>query len=757
MTKRRSQARKKKGNSFLKFFGKLFKISFLLVCVVLACGIGYAGAYLWGELQDLPDVTLVERYEPIEAIQIFDKFDHMICTVEGDEDRRVIPLNQVSTQMQQAILAAEDHDFYEHNGINLKSILRAARTNIKARRVVEGGSTITQQLVKNLFFTKAGRTYDRKLKEAYMAYSLENKYDKEKILEMYLNQIYFGNNAYGIERAAKRYFDKRAAELNIAESAFLAGLVKAPSNLGSKKGREKAFSRQRDILAKMVEYGYITTDQAKEAKEKKLIFKKGRNPLRKYPYYISYVMQLLRERFSQAELRRQGLHVYTNLDPVAQGIAEKVLNERIKKAPKGVSQGALVSISVQDGAVIAIVGGVGNYWKNQFNRATHPHTAGSSFKPFVYLTAFLRGVYTPNTLVEDTPLVIKQKWGLPDYAPKNFDHKYMGKIPVRKALMMSRNIPSVRTAKMLGMESIVETARQAGITAKLDPNLSLALGSSAISPLDMACAYSTFARAGVKIPPQILRKIENNRGQIIEVFEPKVDKVFGVEPVARLVSILQDVVQKGTGRAARLKDRPVAGKTGTADEGRDIWFNGFTPDLVTIVWAGNDENKPIKGRHITGGGIMAPIWRQYMEAYYKARPHPAGSFIAPTPTVEEQDELEAQPLENEQLADVNNAQAETATSDHNKTQMDLAPNNNVTPDPLDPLLYPVAGNQPEQRAQSTGSAPVPAQPAQEAPAPAPVVNTPEPAPQVAPPVVPIKKAPTPAPEATPHNDSLLDF
>lgn len=781
-TKRRSKARKKKGEGILRFFGKLFKYSFLLVCIVLACGIGYVGAYVWGELQDLPDVTLVERFDPIEAIQIFDKFDHLVCTVEGDEDRRVIPLNQVSKQMQQAILAAEDHDFYEHNGINLKSILRALRTNIQARRVVEGGSTITQQLVKNLFFTKSGRTYDRKLKEAYMAYCLENKYDKEKILEMYMNQIYFGNNAYGIERAAKRYFDKRAAELSLAESAFLAGLVKAPSELGAKHNREKAFARQRDILAKMVEYGYVTPEQAKEAKKTKLVFKKGRNPLQKYPYYISYVMQLMSEKFSQSELRRQGLRIYTNLDPVAQGLAEKILNERIKKAPKGVSQGALVSIKVQDGAVIALVGGVGNFWENQFNRATHPHTAGSSFKPFVYLTAFLRGVYTPKTLVEDTPLVIKQKWGLPDYAPKNFDHKYMGKIPVRTALMLSRNVPSVRTGKLLGMESIVETARQAGITSKLDPNLSLALGSSAISPLDMACAYSTFARSGVKIPPQIVRKIENNRGQIIDVFEPKVDKVFSVEPVARLVSILQDVVNRGTGRAARLKDRPVAGKTGTADDGRDIWFNGFTPDLVTIVWAGNDENKPIKGRGITGGGIMAPLWRQYMEAYYKARPHPAGSFIEPTPTIEEQDKVPTNA--NEQIAEVNSESTggETTNTSHNAQQIDRAPANNITPPPLDPLLYPIGGGNSSQSSatpQSTNqnpipsnSAPAPGSPTSPStpapkkntnasapvPAPAPKVNTPvRSVPTPAPAVVPKQKVPEKAPEATPHNDNLLDF
>lgn len=631
MTKRRSAARKKNGGGLLGLIGRLIKYSFVIGCIAVGVGLGYVGAWVYGQIQDLPDLTIVERYEPIEAIQIFDKTDHLVCTVEGDEDRRVIPLNQVSTQMQQAILAAEDHHFYEHNGINFLSIARAFQTNIKAGHVVQGGSTITQQLVKNLFFSEGGRTFDRKIKEAYMAYKLESSYGKERILEMYLNQIYFGNQAYGIERAAKRYFNKRAAELNLAESAFLAGLVKAPSDLGAAANREKAFERQKEILDKMVEYGYITPKQAEDSSKLKLTFKQGTNPLQKYPYYISYVMELLRDRFSQAELRRQGLRVYSNLDPMAQELGEATLNEKIKKAPKGISQAALVSVQVSDGAVIALVGGVGNFWKAQFNRATHVHTAGSSFKPFVYLTAFLTNKLQPDSIIEDTPLVVKQRWGLPDYKPGNFDHRYMGRIPVRTALKLSRNVPSVRVGQMVGMENIVETARQAGITSKLDPNLSLALGSSAVSPLDMAGAYATFARAGVHITPTVLRKIENNRGQVIEIFEPKVDKVFPVDPVARLVSVLQDVVLSGTGTAAKLKDRPVAGKTGTADDGKDIWFCGFTPDLVTVVWAGNDENKPIKGSAVTGGTVMAPMWKQFMTSYYEKRPTPAGSFVTAMP------------------------------------------------------------------------------------------------------------------------------
>jgi 1A family penicillin-binding protein len=603
-----------------------------MACVAGAIGIGYLSAMLWKHLHDLPDVTIVERYEPIEAIQLFDKNDRLICTVEGDEDRRVVPLTQISTQMQQAMLAAEDHHFYEHHGVNVPSIFRAMIANFQAHKVVEGGSTITQQLVKNLFFTDAQRTFDRKIKEAYMAYEVESHYPKERILQMYLNQVYFGNNAYGIERAASRYFDRSAATLDLAQSAFLAGLVKAPSELGTPARRKEALDRQQEILDKMFEYGYITEAQQKKAKVEKLSFRAGSNPLQKYPYYVSYVLEILHDHFSQSEMRRQGLRVYTNLDPQAQEAAEKTLNDAILggHTPKGVSQAALVSVSVADGSVVALVGGVGNYWTHQFNRATNPHTAGSSFKPFVYLTALLKGTMTPDSIVDDKPLVVHQPWGLPDYAPKNFDHRFLGPLPMRTALALSRNVCSVRIMQQVGVDNVIETAREAGITTKLEPNLSLALGSSAVTPFDMAGAYATFSRMGVTIKPQVLRRIENSRGQVVEVFEAKVDRAFQVEPVARLVDMMQGVVQHGTGTAAKLPDRQVAGKTGTADAGKDIWFVGFTPDLCTATWGGNDENLAIPGQHVTGGDVMAKLWKNYMIAYYATHPTPPGEFVKPS-------------------------------------------------------------------------------------------------------------------------------
>ncbi len=746
---KRAATKKKKKGGFWSTASRVF----VILLFIAALPVGYGVAYVWQSLKDLPDISLLEKYEPIEAIQIFDRNDHLICTVEGDEDRRVVPLTAVSTQMQQAMLAAEDHHFYEHHGINFMSIGRALLTNVQAGKVREGGSTITQQLVKNLFFEDAKRTFDRKIKEAFISYEVESRYKKEKILEMYLNQVYFGNGGYGIERAAQRYFGKSAGQLTLAEAAFLAGLVKAPTEMGNSSNRTASIERQREILDKMVEYGYVTKGQADDARKQKLVFKKTVNPLQKYPFYISYVLEQLRQHFSANEMRRQGLRVYTNLDPSAQDLAEKILAEEIKKAPPGVSQGALVSVSVRDGAVVALVGGVGDYWKNQWNRATNPHTAGSSFKPFVYLAAIAKGIYKPDSLIDDTPITIKQGWGLPDWSPKNFDHRFMGKITVRKALALSRNVPAVRVGKAVGIDKVVETARLCGITSKLDQNLSLSLGSSAVTPLDMAGAYATFARGGIVIKPQVIRRTENNRGQVIQNFESRVDKAFDSEAVARLLDCLQEVVNHGTGTMAKLKDRPVAGKTGTADEGKDIWFTGFTPDMVTCTWGGNDDNKPIPGHNVTGGVVMAKIWKHYTEEYYKKHPTPAGSFVAPSRMLDVELQQQEQQTETAptvpklvpltpQLGsegDIVEGDTTATNSDGSAPTPGVAPGPSTGPAPLEPIDAPPS--QPMTQPNPTAPAANPI----ESPAPAPV---PAPAPTAAP-GMPSAMAPAVAPAVAP--------
>lgn len=585
-------------------------------------------------LMQVPNLAYLENYKPSEAIEVFDRYDNLICSVKSSEKRKLVPLSKVSSYLQKSVLTAEDRHFYEHKGVNFVSVLRAAIANAFAGHVVEGGSTITQQLVKNLFFEGEKRSIDLKLAEAVVAWQLENKFSKEKILELYLNEIYFGNGAYGIEQAARRYFGKGATQLTIAEGAYLAGIIRYPNVGASASHRKETISRQRDILNSMHDCGYINQEQWLQALNQPLVFKRAYEKetvekITKYPYYVSYVMDLVRDRFSPAEMQRHGLKVYTNLDPAAQDAAERVLSAGIAGAPAGINQGALASIRVDDGAVVALVGGVGRFEDNQWNCATNPHTMGSAFKPFVYLTAFLFQTSSPESYVDDTPFQIKQGNGQ-DYKPQNFDKRFLGTITVKEALAFSRNIPALRTAQSVGISNVIATAKSAGIESDLAPELALALGCSAASPLEMANAYATLARGGTRMRAIVIRRIEDRGGRTLYVTRQDRDTVFDINAVAQIVDLMQDVVASGTGVAAKLPDRPVAGKTGTADKGRDIWFVGFTPDLVTAVWAGNSENKPVAGTQVTGGAVMARLWREYNRMYYLKHPKPPGTFVACT-------------------------------------------------------------------------------------------------------------------------------
>jgi len=604
----------------------------LFVC---GCAFIYVLVCVGLELLKVPDLSFLEHYQPVGYVQIFDRYDKSICQIEGAEKRKIIPLEKVTPHLQRAVLAAEDHHFYEHHGIDFFGIVRATVVNIIARHAVQGGSTITQQLVKNLFFEDEKRGLMVKIAEAIVSSQLEQRYSKEKILELYLNEVYFGNGAYGIEQAANLYFNKSAAELSVAESAYIAGLIRYPARGGTREYRKENMERQRDVIDKMLEYGYISHEQWQEARWEQLTFKARPQrkivcPITKYPYYISYVLDLVRDDFTEGEMQRHGLKVYTNLDPLSQDAAVRVLTNGIRHAPSGCTQGALVSVNVRDGAVLALVGGVGDYMSHQWNCATNPHTAGSAFKPFVYLTAFNRGLLAPMSEIEDKPLVVAMNHGEPDYKPKNFDGKYMGDITVTEALALSRNTCAVRAAQLVGIDSVVETARNAGIKSRLDVQPSLALGCSAVSPLEMAGAYATFARGGVYIKPTVIRHIDDKNGRMLWTAVPDRNQVFPTQSVAQLVDVLQEVVAQGTGAQARLKDRPVAGKTGTADQAKDLWFVGFTPDLVTAVWGGSENNRPIPGSHTTGGTVMARIWREYNQAYYAQHDVPNGWFVACT-------------------------------------------------------------------------------------------------------------------------------
>lgn len=572
--------------------------------------------------------TLPTVYEVGNGVALFDRFNHHITTVYADRDSIPIPLAKMSSHIRHAAIAAEDHRFYEHHGVDPWGVTRAILTNVKAGHMRQGGSTITQQLVRNLYLDPQDRSAKRKIMEALLSVDVELNNSKNRILETYLNDIYFGRGVYGIERAAGTYFNKHAGALDIGESAFLAGLIRAPSKMSDPKYIDDALDRQHQVLDAMAEEGFISQEQADSVKAKKLVFRKGAAPAQPYPYYANYVVQLLKNQFSETQLWGSGLRVYTNLDPEAQNAAEKELNKGIETAPNGISQGALVTINVKDGGVLALVGGVGDYRSHQFNRATNPHTAGSSFKPFVYLTGIMDDALKPDTVLDDLPLTINVGFGQ-RYSPKNFDGRYLGKITVRTALMLSRNLCSIRIAQAVGPDKIVATAKAAGITSPLNNDLPLALGASAVSPLELANAYATLARKGVFMQWQMIRQIDDNQGHKLQEIVPQPKSVFPSEPVLQLVDILQDVVNKGTGTLAKLPNIAVAGKTGTADKARDIWFVGFTPDTVTAVWGGNDDYSEVRG-NVTGGTVMAKIWHDYMTDFYKTHEPPAVAFDAPS-------------------------------------------------------------------------------------------------------------------------------
>ena len=572
--------------------------------------------------------TLPTVYEVGNGVAVFDRFNHHVSTVYADRDSIPVPFSKMSIHMRHAAIAAEDHHFYEHHGVDPLGISRAILTNVKAGRLRQGGSTITQQLVRNLYLDPKDRSMKRKVLEALLSFDVEINNSKNRILETYLNDIYFGRGVYGIERAAGTYFNKHASALTVGESAFLAGLIRAPSRMSDPKYLADAIDRQHQVLDAMAEQEFITQAVADQTKSKKIAFRKGAVPTQPFPYYVNYVVQLLKNQFSETQLWSSGLRVYTNLDPEAQAAAEKELGKGIETAPTGISQGALVSISVKDGGVLAMVGGVGDYRSHQFNRATNPHTAGSAFKPFVYLTGIMSGALQQNTMLDDSPLTIDVGFGQ-RYSPKNFDGRYLGKITVRTALTLSRNLCSIRIAQAVGPNKIIETARAAGITAPLDSNLPLALGACAISPLELANGYATLARKGVFMPSQIIRQIDDSQGNKLQTSTQQKTTVFPAEPVLELVDVLQDVVNKGTGTQARLPKIAVAGKTGTADKARDIWFVGFTPDTVTAVWGGNDDYSAVRG-NVTGGTVMAKIWHDYMTDFYKTHTPPTVAFDAPT-------------------------------------------------------------------------------------------------------------------------------
>ena len=605
-------------------------VGFILLVITIFSLI--SSNYIIKIIGNLPDAALLKNHKSDQTTIIYDINNRPLANIHGDEDRVNIKLKEVSPYLKYAVIAIEDNRFYEHKGVDLIGTMRALTRNFSGDTdSVQGGSTITQQLVKNIFLSPE-RSIKRKIVEAILAVQVEKKFKKDQILEMYLNEIYWGNKSYGIERAAQRYFSKRAKNLTLPEASMLAGLIKAPEAYSPYSNINIAKIRQKVVLAKMHEYGYITKNQAAIAENINLRFRPRKETYSKYPYFIDYVSYLLRKKYGEEVVRRSGLRVYTTLDPKVQQIAEKTVKEGVSLMPKGsgVSQGALVSINVNNGYIQALVGGM-DFAKSNYNRAVFSkRAAGSSFKPVVYLTGLRLGKITPDSPITDAPISFNTGWNI--WSPKNWDGKYMGKMNVRKALTLSRNTPTVRVALKVGIDPIIQTARLLGIKSHINRNFSIVLGSTGVSPLEMATVYSTLAREGVYIEPTAIRMVKDCDNNIIDEDHRTSTRVFNANFVRELISILIDVVEKGTGRLAKLNDRKVAGKTGTTDDVKDIWFSGFTPDTATVIWMGNDQNQKLKGVFSSN---CAELWHAFSEEYYKIKKippqyfnNPDGSFIS---------------------------------------------------------------------------------------------------------------------------------
>jgi penicillin-binding protein 1A len=705
----------------------------LLFVLTLLVAVG-AGFVLYQQLvADLPQVSELEHYHPSLVTKVYDRYGELIADF-FIEKRILVPLEDIPLHVRQATIAAEDRRFYAHHGVDTWGILRAAWVNFQAGGTREGASTITQQVARTLFLNR-DRTLTRKIREAILARRIEQHYSKDQILEMYLNQIFYGHNAYGIEAAAQLYFGKSAKDLTLGEGALIAGLPPSPNSFSPLKNFERSLQRRDHVLSRMVEAGYLTPEQAEEARNEPIILNPPPPRVHKAFYFVEYVRQYLEEQYGPNALYRGGFSVETTLDMHLQQLAEQTLQQdlvsldkrygiykgplrhleltgdntadaalvaavtkpeegeatvhegerltgvvlavrdsattvaikntrgvippaghswvrqidpalsadvrrqlfrrgdviqvRVTKVdPAGkmhtlaleqepLVQGALLTMDVSSGHVLAMVGGY-DFTKSQFNRATQAlRQPGSSFKPLLYTAALEEGM-TPASMVLDAPLT-SDIAGAKGWRPENYDGKYHGPITLRSALTHSRNLPTVRLLDKVGLPTACATVKRLGITSPVRCYPSLALGASSVTLLELTAAYGTFANGGIYNEPVVITKIIDWKGKVLLERYQDARQATSPEVAYLMTSMMQSVIQHGTARALRALERPAAGKTGTTNDYDDAWFIGYTPELVTGVWVGRDDHEPL-GDGETGGKVAAPIWLDYMKEAMKDRP-----------------------------------------------------------------------------------------------------------------------------------------
>jgi penicillin-binding protein 1A len=594
-SKRRAKSRARIG------FGRLFYWS---VVLGLWGAIAIVGVVIWVGAH-LPAIQSLEIPKRPPTIQIVG-LDGSVLATRGEMAGSNVALKDLPPYLPKAFIAIEDRRFYSHYGVDPVGIARAAVTNILHRGVSQGGSTLTQQLAKNLFLTQE-RTFQRKLQEVELALWLERKHSKAEILELYLNRVYFGSGAYGVEAAAQRYFGKSAKNVTIAEAAMLAGLVKSPSRLAPNRNPEGAEQRAQIVLAAMADAKFITDAQAKASigHPSYNVKPAGAGTVN---YVADWIGEVLDDLVGQID---RSIVVETTIDPKLQSVAEAaIIDELAAKSVKfNVTQGALVAMT-PDGAVRAMVGGR-NYAESQYNRAvTAKRQPGSAFKPFVYLTAIEAGL-TPETIRQDAPLDLK------GWKPENYTHEYFGAVTLTQALAMSLNTVAVRLGLEVGPKNVVRTAHRLGISSKLEANPSIALGTSEVSVIELVGAYAPFANGGLGVSPHVVTRIRTNEGKLLYARQAdQLGQVIEPRHAAMMMNtMMQETLISGTARKAEIPGWPAAGKTGTSQDFRDAWFIGYTANLVTGVWLGNDDNSPTK--KATGGGLPVEVWTRFMRSAHQ--------------------------------------------------------------------------------------------------------------------------------------------
>jgi len=609
---------------------KLLKILGYSFAVIFLFGMFFGGlltAFLLDLSKTLPSVASLEDYHPSTITRIYSK-EGILIKEFFSERRDVVSIVNVSEVLKNSIISIEDTRFYKHHGIDIFGIIRAAIRNLMAGQIVEGGSTITQQLSKQLFLTPE-RSFNRKIKELILSLKVERQFDKDKILELYMNQIYFGHGAYGVESASLTFFGKHANELNLSESALLAALIKAPNKYSPFRNPELSKSRRIQVLRQMHKEGYITEQEENEALSSRIDLKSESREDNTGEYFVEHIRRTSVKKFGQNIFYKNGLTINTTMDYELQQVADEVIKNHLETLNEhypieesledqgSAIQAALIAISARDGRILAMTGG-SNFQESEFNRAIQARRQpGSSFKPIVYTAAIMSGM-TAADIIIDSPVILSGEKEEDEWRPENFEQKFYGSTSLRKGLAKSRNLVTIKLTENLGINKVIKSARLMGINSPMERDLSISLGSCALSLLELTNAFNVIASGGSLFKPMFYSYIEDGLGNRIEENHSESKRVITEQVAYIMSSLLRSVITSGTGYNALVLGKPLAGKTGTTNDYRDAWFIGFSPSLTVGVWVGRDNMKPI-GERAIGSKVALPIWIDFMEKYLRRR------------------------------------------------------------------------------------------------------------------------------------------